>query len=186
MESPHGCAPCRGARLNRHLDLLGCRSFESFSPCGRRCHAKHDGSVALLLPGVPVRLKSAKPKPLKETGHTLAARLRRRRAALGLTQPQAAARLGVIETTVWNWENSVTAPPEVCFPAIIAFLGYEPWPNAATLAERLRAERLRRGLSQKAAALSVGVDPAGWRGWERGARLNASTRVKVDEFLGDQ
>jgi hypothetical protein len=48
------------------------------------------------------------------------------------------------EETLRKWEAGVS-PTVERFPAIIAFLGFEPWGEATTLPDQLRAERRRRG-----------------------------------------
>ena len=55
-------------------------------------------------------------------------------------------------------------------PAIIAFLGYNPLPEAKTLAERLVRRRTTLGMSQKEAAARIGVDPATSARWQRRER----------------
>ena len=53
-------------------------------------------------------------------------------------------------------------------PAIIRFLGYNPLPEGKTWGERLVRQRTTLGLSQKAAAARLGVDPSTLARWERG------------------
>jgi transcriptional regulator with XRE-family HTH domain len=111
--------------------------------------------------------------------------LRRRRKALGLFQAQAAQALGVCQASVWNWENEKAEPEDKLFPAIIRFLGYEPWPTPLTLPERLRAERRRRGISMEAAAELMGVAHGALANWESGlSQPSASNRKRMETFLG--
>ena len=53
-------------------------------------------------------------------------------------------------------------------PAIIRFLGYNPLPEAKTLAEQLVRYRTTLGLSREWAALELGVDAGTLARWERG------------------
>lgn len=55
-------------------------------------------------------------------------------------------------------------------PGIIAFLGYNPLPEATTLAEKLVRHRTTLGMSQKEAAATLDVDPGTLAMWERGER----------------
>ncbi len=71
-------------------------------------------------------------------------------------------------TTVLHWEKGYTEPPTSKVPAIVACLGYDPYPEAKTLAERLRAKRRAMGWSIRQAAKAVGVDSTTWGQWERG------------------
>jgi hypothetical protein len=64
---------------------------------------------------------------------------------------------GVCQEALMKWERDACRPQAHPYPKVIEYLGYEPWPASQTLSERLRAERLRRGLSVKCAARSLGV-----------------------------
>lgn len=66
------------------------------------------------------------------------------------------------------WERDAWPPRVSAYPAIIRFLGFEPWPEPKTLASALLAERRRRGLEVRKAADLIGVDAGTWRRWERG------------------
>lgn len=59
---------------------------------------------------------------------TLGDHLRRRRIELGLYQKDAAARLGVTASTVWNWENDWSSIALGYMPKVIEFLGHNPIP----------------------------------------------------------
>ena len=129
--------------------------------------------VAYFLPHVAVTLRAAKPKDYAECPLTLAEHIKRGRRRAGLTQTQAAPRLDVCPFTVLNWEKGKTEPPIAAMPAIIAFLGDDPGPFAATLAERMRHYRRLGGLSIKEAAMRAGVHEDTWglgsgRAWCRG------------------
>ena len=52
-------------------------------------------------------------------------------------------------------------------PGIIAFLGYNPLPDAKTLGERLVRHRTTLGMSQKEVAEEIGVDQETLARWER-------------------
>ena len=70
--------------------------------------------------------------------------------------------------TVLNWEKGHTKPPVESLPALMRFLGYDPFPEAASLSERLLARRRAMGWSIRKAAAQLGVDPSAWHDWERG------------------
>ena len=90
---------------------------------------------------VPIRLKARKPKEANFEPQTLGQHLRRRRLELGLTQKQAAQRLGANPWTVLNWEKEHTVPPFEAMPSILRWLGYDPFPTPTTLPERMLAKR---------------------------------------------
>jgi DNA-binding XRE family transcriptional regulator len=54
-------------------------------------------------------------------------------------------------------------------PAIIAFLGYNPLPQATNLGGQLARRRTTLGMTQKQAADRLGVDASTLAKWERGA-----------------
>jgi DNA-binding XRE family transcriptional regulator len=76
--------------------------------------------------------------------------------------------MGVDWKTLMWWERDEREPFVSAYPAIIAFLGYEPWEEPRDLGSALLAARRRRGLRVDQAAKLVGVDEGTWRRWERG------------------
>jgi magnesium chelatase family protein len=147
----------------------------AMNPCAR---------VPFALPDVPARLSGLKPEVAALRADTLAARLKARRKVLDLRQKDAASLLGVSAYTVLLWEKG-RQPEADHYPAIIRFLGYEPWQTPQTFPERLRAERLRRGWSAKRAARELFVDEGTWGHWERGTRTPLRSSLKsLSRLLG--
>lgn len=104
---------------------------------------------------------------------------------MALSHRQAASRLGVNPRTVLNWEKSHTEPPIEAIPAILRFLGYDPFPDPQNLPERLLAKRRVMGWSIKEAARQLRVDPGTWSDWERGETiLYRKHRVLVARLIG--
>jgi len=101
---------------------------------------------------------------------TLGDHIRKRRLDLGLFQSDLANILGVTESCVWNWESNTSSPHWRYLKPIVGFLGYDPWPPAEVIAERLVRYRWLRGWTQKAMAKRIGVDPSTLARWERGKR----------------
>ena len=93
--------------------------------------------------------------------------IRKRRLELRLNQQQAAKRLGWSWRTVFDWENGKSRPAVESVPAIIGFLGYDPFPEAARLSDRLAAVRRANGWPIKQAAAQLGVDEGTWGRWEK-------------------
>jgi transcriptional regulator with XRE-family HTH domain len=120
------------------------------------------------LPFVRVRLTCRKPKNFSDEPKTLGEHIRKRRVELGLTLKQAAGQIGVTDYTVINWEYGRTEPPMAAIPAVIRFLGYDPFPSPTTFTEHLLAKRRAMGWTIKQAATALGVDPGTWRDWEAG------------------
>ncbi len=94
--------------------------------------------------------------------------MRKRRLDLGLLQKEVADQIGVSAPTVYRWESNETTPPVRFLPRIIQFLGCNPLPTPRTVAERLLRARKALGLTQKAMARQLGVDPTTLAKWERG------------------
>lgn len=101
---------------------------------------------------------------------TVGDHIRRRRLALKMLQKDVAKQLGVNEKSVHNWEVNASKPEIRYMPAVVRFLGYNPLPQADGLAEQLVRHRTALGLSQKAAAMRIGIDPGTLARWERGER----------------
>jgi site-specific DNA recombinase len=115
---------------------------------------------------------------------TVGDHLRLRRLNLKLMQKQVAERLGVKKTTIHNWECNHSRPGFECMPAIIDFLGYNPLPPATNWAERLVRGRTSLGLSQKALARKLQVDPSTLARWESGEREPAGQfAVRAERLL---
>ncbi len=119
-----------------------------------------------------IRLNGRKPlSPLyPEELTTWGDHIRKRRLDLGLLQKEVAKIIGVSASTITNWEVHRTEPAFWHLPKIITFLGYAPETEAKTLGERIVAARKLRGMSQKALARELGVDPGTVAKWERDER----------------
>jgi len=120
------------------------------------------------------------PKELKTVGD----HIRKKRLDLGLIQKEAASRIGVSEATVYNWERNASAPQVKQLPGVVRFLGHYPYPPAGSFSDKLMAVRRKLGLSRKAMATRLGVDPTTLASWEKGKR-RASTKLQrtVADFL---
>ena len=113
-------------------------------------------------------LRARKPELSTLEGDTLGARLLRRRRELGLRRVDAANLIGIDAKSLMWWERDVRPPGDRFYPALIVYLGFEPWPDPTTLGDKLKAERRRRGLSIERAAELIGVDEGTFGRWERG------------------
>lgn len=104
---------------------------------------------------------------------------------LRLTQKQVAKQIRVNSWTVLNWEKGHTEPSIESMPAVVQFLGYDPFPGPKTLPEQLLAKRRAMGWSINEAALQLGVDEGTWGDWERGEIIHFRRhRVLVARLLG--
>jgi transcriptional regulator with XRE-family HTH domain len=133
------------------------------------------------LPNYRWSLKAARPKPgYPKEIKSLGDHLKVRRLDLSLTQKQVAARMAVDPDSIRNWEAGRTSIEVRNYPALIAFLGHNPLPDAATCGQMIRRERMTRGWSRRQLALAAGVDEATVRRIEedvRGTAQKCRTRV---------
>jgi DNA-binding XRE family transcriptional regulator len=114
---------------------------------------------------------------------TLGAAFRERRWSRGLEQWQAAKEIGVSTATYRNWEVNRAAPTVKHLPGAIAFLGYDWRGSGETFGARVRIVRTERGLSIRAAAAEIGIDPTTLRRCEIGAgALPRSMRARIDSW----
>lgn len=111
--------------------------------------------------------------------------VRRKRLKMELMRKDVAKLLGVNPWTILNWEKGRTEPPITVVPALLGFLGYDPFPKPRTLPDHLLTKRRGMGWSIKAAAEEVGVDPGTWGNWESGQTvLYRQHRVLIARLLG--
>ena len=114
-----------------------------------------------------------------KTLETLGDHIKNRRLALGLLQRQVAAELGTNETTLFRWERNMAQPQIRYLPRILKFLGYDPFPVTLSLADKLLAARRTLGLTQKAFAERLGVDPTTLRKWKQGRARSSRCSLKL-------
>ena len=91
---------------------------------------------------------------------TLGDHLLTRRLDLGYTRKFAASKIGVDPESLMNWEGGKTEPVVAFYPRMIAYLGYNPLPEGQSRGQRIRRERMSRGMSRKALADIAMVDEA--------------------------
>jgi transcriptional regulator with XRE-family HTH domain len=110
--------------------------------------------------------------------NTLGDHIRTRRLDLNLLQKHVGEAVGVDGLTITNWERNATVPAIRYMPAIIQFLGYDPFPPANSFTARLIATRKALGLSQVKMAGKLGVDPATLQSWEAGQHRPSPKSLK--------
>lgn len=135
--------------------------------------------------GVPILLKSLRPKDYSETPRTLGEHLKKRRRELGLLQREAAERMEIDTWTYLNWEKDKTLPVAARFRPVLTFLGYDPTPAPNTLAERLRASRRTSGVTFSQVAQYLGWDEGSLTRYLSGEwRLSSERAAALERVLG--
>ena len=87
----------------------------------------------------------------------------------GVTK-DAAKIIGCCLQSMINWEKGWRRPQINQIGKVVEFLGYDPFPEGTTLAERLVNYRKTRGVRQKDFARQLGIDPSTLARFERGER----------------
>ena len=142
--------------------------------------------LVAFLPFLKVRLKALKNLGFSRNPTTVGEHLRRRRLELGLRQSDLAARFGVVEWTIINWERGTTKTvPATHMAKVIEFLGYNPEPEPAGLAARMRWKRRALGLTAAAMGKLLGVSSDTVLSWESGqtAPMSAAHRQQITAIL---
>ncbi|MDP2331035.1 MAG: helix-turn-helix transcriptional regulator [Reyranella sp.] len=118
-----------------------------------------------------------------EDPKALGEHLKKRRRELGLLQREAAKRMGILTETYANWEKGKTQPVAAHFRPVTEFLGYDPTPEARTLAERLEARRRGLGVTFDQIAGYLGWDPATLTRYLNGTWRIPANRMTALELL---
>jgi DNA-binding XRE family transcriptional regulator len=100
-----------------------------------------------------------------------------------LEQWQAAKEIGVSTATYRNWEVNRSVPAVKHLPTAIAFLDYDWRGSGETFGDRVRTVRTERGLSIRAAAAELGIDPTTLRRCEVGTgALSRSMLARIESW----
>jgi DNA-binding XRE family transcriptional regulator len=84
----------------------------------------------------------------------------KRRCELELFQKDVGRQIDVSARTIMNWEKSKAEPGIQYYPTILAFLGYDPFPEPGTLGEKIIAWRRQNGVTRKDLARQLNIDEA--------------------------
>ena len=138
------------------------------------------------MPFCPLRLGGAKPREIAACYPTslddVGDHIRKARLDRGITQRQAARQLGILPTTLCDWERHRTGPRVFHFPAVVRFLGYNPLATSRDLGSQVRAARWAVGLSRIQLARRLGLDAGTIVRVERGRRVWRRNRRVLEKF----
>ena len=111
-----------------------------------------------LLPGFEIIRKIQRPSEILENPRTIGEQIKRERQLRGLRQCDVAKELQVNTYTICNWERGRAIGRPRFYPAIIRWLGYDPFPIPESSNETLHYHRLRLGLTSQEMASQLGID----------------------------
>lgn len=141
------------------------------------------------MPFCALRLRGPRPHELATSYpgrlERIADHIRKIRLDRRITQRRAARTLGILPTTLCDWERHRTQPRVFHFPAIVRFLGYNPLASSDSLSVRLRAARWALGLSHVKLATLLGLDVRTIIRVELGRRPKTRSRNVLERFLAD-
>ncbi|HEY0781727.1 MAG TPA: helix-turn-helix transcriptional regulator [Thermoanaerobaculia bacterium] len=126
------------------------------------------------------------PRRFPDAPSQLGGQIKARRREAGLSRKDLALRLGVTRDAVRAWETGRANPGAKRYPAVVAFLGFEPGVGeTASVGAAIRAARRRQGLTQAALAARLGVTEVAVWHWERRATLprRARSMALIEGFL---
>lgn len=163
--------------------------YQSACSGSRVWDARASRTCTVSLPFCHLHLSGPKPRVFARgyphQPQTLGQRIRQRRMDRGLTQRTLAVQLGCWSETVAAWERAQREPPARRWPAIERILGPGLVPERDGLPGRVRAARLRLGLTQEELAARAGLDPRTVRNVETGRhRASRRTLGRLAEVLG--
>ncbi|MGA7159787.1 MAG: helix-turn-helix transcriptional regulator [Bacteroidota bacterium] len=139
------------------------------------------------LPFCHIHLSAKIPQKVQytEPPKTIGDHIKKRRLQLGWGAMQLAALLKVSKDTVYNWEKNRGEPMVHLIPRITQFLGYTPPLFAEqTAGQKIVAYRHVRGMSQRALAIELKVDPGTLGRWERDESLpTGKLKTRLEPFF---
>lgn len=137
-----------------------------------------------MLPFCHLTLKAPKPLPSDYPlqTETLGDHIKKKRLDLKIFQKDVAKKIGIVESTIWLWENNRVEPSISFIPKIIDFLGYIPFETEQScLGKKIITFRRIHGLSQKKLAALIGIDSTTIGSWERCE--NKPTKQLLDKLI---
>ena len=144
--------------------------------------------------------------PVPKTPTTIGGYLRRRRLQLKIFQSEAARRLKVSTVTLSRWECDKVYPTWPRQPAVIAYLGYDPFTNpalgrpkgnetpgvallssapSADISQQIMKRRLELKKTRKQMAKEMGISVKTLWGWEtKRHKLSALLQDRIHQSFG--
>lgn len=112
--------------------------------------------------------------------------IRKHRLDLGLTQDEAAKRIGAHRNTLSEWETTGRPPDDKHLGRIYAFLGYRPDPIPTAFPEKVKYWRQSLGMSQIQLSRAIGLNHSAVRDWEEGTAPKKRSLERLKVFLSEK
>ena len=128
--------------------------------------------------------KMRRPVGYPEHPASVGEHLLRKRRISGLRQREVAAKLRVGLGTYFTWELGTRSPSIRHWPALIAYLGYDPVPTLTGEAGQIEAVRRQLGWSLRQVADFIGVDQGTLARWKNERTTPVYSGDRLDAFLG--
>jgi transcriptional regulator with XRE-family HTH domain len=133
------------------------------------------------LPFCRIKLVGRKPERKSQIDpKTFGDHLRKRRLDLHLTLREVAKQVRCDPSSVNAWELNYHQPALHLYPAVVAFLGYDPAAvtNSDGLGQQVAIRRRALGFSQRVLAERLGIDEGTLSRWEAANLQRVSRRVR--------
>ena len=127
--------------------------------------------------------KMRRPVGYPEHPASIGEHLLRKRRISGLRQREVAAKLRVGLGTYFTWELGTRSPSIRHWPALFAYLGYDPVPTLTGEAGQIEAVRRQLGWSLRQVADFIGVDQGTLARWKNERTTPVYSGDRLDAFL---
>ncbi|MFI4973121.1 MAG: helix-turn-helix domain-containing protein [Caulobacterales bacterium] len=127
----------------------------------------------------PVALQAVRKTPGRKPQESIGDHVRERRLALGLTQAEAAKRIGLTRDGLAKWETGRCERGYALMPAVISFLDYNLELSAQTFGDLIKSARRQLGLNQRQLSRACDVSFDSLRLWEQGTRPQGQGRART-------
>ncbi|MDD2539488.1 MAG: helix-turn-helix transcriptional regulator, partial [Desulfuromonadaceae bacterium] len=115
---------------------------------------------------------------------TLGEHIRKARMDRGELQKDVAEQIGVSKDTICYWENGRVEPEIRYHPAIIDYLGYNPFPEPEDTIKRLEWFKMTNGLAFEGLAAKTGIHSQQLQAWISGSKTPIDRSIrKIENML---
>lgn len=126
-----------------------------------------------------------RPQDVVSIPKTVGEHIKYERVRRGLRQKDLALATNAGLWTVITWERHNAEPSVKFIPALIKWLGYDPFPVGETFGEKVKWKRKKVGLTRKAMAKQLRLNYSSVEQWEHDVcRPNEENKKKLEDVVG--